>query len=97
MENEMIELMTPKERLEKIKEAIKSHRIAMNYTQKELAQKSGIPLPTYKRFEQTGEVQLSSFLNILYVLGLNDWIKTLMTPYFNPFDDKKINKKRVRK
>ena len=34
MENEMIELMTPKERLEKIKEAIKSHRIAMNYTQK---------------------------------------------------------------
>jgi len=97
MENEMIELMTPKERLEKIKEAVKSHRIAMNYTQKELGQKSGIPLPTYKRFEQTGEIQLSSFLNILYVLGLNDWIKTLMTPYFDPFDDKKTNKKRVRK
>ena len=41
-------------------------------TQAELASRSGMSLSSYKRFEQTGEIALSSLVKITFALGCED-------------------------
>ena len=41
-------------------------------TQAELASRSGMSLSSYKRFEQTGEIALSSLVKIAFALGCED-------------------------
>lgn len=38
------------------------------YSQKELAERAGISLGSLKRFEQSGQISLESFLKLLHVL-----------------------------
>lgn len=47
-------------------------RIARGWTQKEMAERSDIRLPTYIRFERTGEVSLRRLLRIALVLDVLD-------------------------
>lgn len=49
-------------------ERMKKVRLAQNMTQKELAEKAGIPLPTLRRFEATGEVSLKALVNFARAL-----------------------------
>jgi len=58
----------PIEIMNDIKERCKARRKALNYTQKELSQRSGVSLGSLKRFEQSGEVSLRSLLRIAFVL-----------------------------
>ena len=51
----------------KVAGLLKTRRLSRNITQAELAERSGVPLPTLRRFEQTGEISLSSFLKLLWV------------------------------
>lgn len=46
----------------------KKLRKKLNYTQAELAKKSGISLGSLQRFEQTGEISLQSLLKIAQFL-----------------------------
>ncbi len=41
----------------------------MLLTQEGLAERSGVPLPTLRKFEQRGAISLESFLKLLMVLG----------------------------
>jgi len=41
----------------------------MNLTQEGLAERSGVPLPTLRKFEQKGAISLESFLKLQMVLG----------------------------
>lgn len=61
--------LTPKELLLAIAKNEKAKRKQLGYTQEELARRSGVSLPSLRRFEQTGEVSLSSLLEIAIVLG----------------------------
>ena len=47
-----------------IRSAARNRRLALNMTQKELAEKSGVPLSTLKRFEQLGEISLAGLLAV---------------------------------
>lgn len=48
----------------------------MELTQEGLANRSGVPLPTLRKFEQKGTISLESFLKIQMVLGgLDDILK----------------------
>ncbi|MBD0864134.1 MAG: helix-turn-helix transcriptional regulator [Rhodobacteraceae bacterium] len=52
-------------------------RLAHNMTQQSLAEKSGVPLSTLKRFEQSGEISLAALLAIAGALGTLDAFENL--------------------
>ena len=55
---------------------IKSIRLLKGLTQSGLATRSGVPLPTLRKFERQGLISLESFLKIIFVLGiLEDFVK----------------------
>jgi len=49
---------------DRIRQAARSLRLAHNMTQQALALKSGVPLSTLKRFEQSGEISLAALMAI---------------------------------
>ncbi len=62
------ELKAPKDIRLEMAERMKKVRLSQNMTQKELSEKSGIPLPTLRRFEATGEVSLKALVNFALAL-----------------------------
>jgi len=50
----------------------KARRLAMNLTQRELAERSGVTWASLKRFERQGLVALESLLKLAVVLGCLD-------------------------
>lgn len=54
---------------EEIREKARTRRLELNLTQSGLAKRSGVSLGSVKRFESTGEISLSSLLDIALALG----------------------------
>lgn len=50
-----------------------------NFSQKELAAKSGVSLGSIKRFEQTGEISLQSLTKLAIALGIEDELDKLFS------------------
>lgn len=65
----MISLITPSKAQKKLAENLCLRRLQMDLTQKGLAERSGVPLPTLCKFEQKGTISLESFLKLQMVLG----------------------------
>lgn len=89
----------------KIAENVRERRLQMDLTQEGLAERSGVPLSTLRKFEQKGNISLESFLKLLSVIGgLEEVINVLKPniPNFKSIDDvlkteAEIIKKRGRK
>ena len=87
---------------QKLVENIRERRLQMDLTQEGLAERSGVPLSTLRKFEQTGMISLESFLKILSIVGgLEEVIEVLKPnkPVFKSIDevlnnDEKTIKKR---
>ncbi len=54
--------------LKRLSYAIKRRRLELNLTQKKLAEKIGIGLSTFRKFERTGKISLEQFVKLLFVL-----------------------------
>ena len=67
-----IYLKTVKEVQAGIAGRFKARRLAMNLTQRELAERSGVTLGSLKRFERQGLIALDSLLNLALVLNCLD-------------------------
>ncbi len=67
-----VSLGSPDEILRIIARRVRTLRIARGWTQKELADRSDVRLPTYIRFERLGEVSLRRLLRIALVLDALD-------------------------
>ena len=86
-------------------ENVRERRLQMELTQEGLAERSGVPLSTLRKFEQKGNISLESFLKLLSVIGgLEEVINALKPniPNFKSIDDvlkteAEIIKKRGRK
>lgn len=63
----------------KIAENSKKKRISCNFTQQELAERSGVSLSSLKRFEQKAEISLTSLLKIAIALDETETILSLFT------------------
>lgn len=50
---------------------VKERRLKRNWTQKNLAARAGMPLPTFLRFENTGEVSLRGLFMIAKALDMD--------------------------
>lgn len=53
----------------KLAENTRQRRLDMELTQEGLAERSGVPLATLRKFEQKGLISLEAFLKLLMVLG----------------------------
>ena len=72
----MVLLITPAKAQKKLAEHVRARRLQMELTQEGLAKRSGVALPTLRKFEQKGSISLESFLNLQMVLGgLEDILK----------------------
>jgi transcriptional regulator with XRE-family HTH domain len=65
--------------LNNVAQRVKQRRLEAEFTQKELAQRAGIPLSTYRRFERTGEVAFRSLLMLGVALNMTDEFDTLFS------------------
>lgn len=65
----MVSLMTPSKAQKKLTENVRMQRLDMQFTQEGLAERSGVPLPTLRKFEQKGIISLEGFLKLQMVLG----------------------------
>ena len=63
---------TPDALMQSIAERVRQRRLGLNWTQKLLAAKAGIPLATYRRFESLGEISLRGLVMIAISLGAED-------------------------
>ncbi len=68
----MISLKTEHDVLHETAELVRQQRVAVNMTQAELAEKSGVPLGTLRRFEQTGQSGFMTVAKIFTTLGAAD-------------------------
>ena len=72
----MVSLTTPAKAQKKLAEHARARRLHMILTQAGLAERSGVALPTLRKFERTGMISLESFLKLHMVLGgLEDILK----------------------
>lgn len=63
------ELQSSREVARTLAQRIRALRLEREWTQEELADRAGIALSTYRRFERTGRVSLERLLRIALVLG----------------------------
>lgn len=63
---------TPKDILLSIAENEKNRRKQQRLTQRELATRSGISLPSLRRFEQKGEISLKGLVKIATILNCQE-------------------------
>ncbi len=74
-------------------EKIRVLRKDRGYSQKELADRTGISLGSVKRFEQTGQISLESLLKIAHLLDkLSDFENILNPPKIDAKTMKKLFK-----
>ncbi len=70
---------TPDSLLTGIAERIKQRRLEKGWTQKMLAAKAGVSLPSYRRFESSGEISLRSLVMLAFALDMTDDFETLFS------------------
>ncbi len=86
----MIELTmnTPDSEARELAARVKKRRLALHMTQAELAQRAGMLLPTYRRFEQTSQISLRGLLSIAYALNaLDDFHSLFASKTWNTMDE----------
>jgi transcriptional regulator with XRE-family HTH domain len=70
---------TPNTIVQEVAQRVKERRLEAAYTQQELAKRAGIPLPTYRRFERTGEISFRSLVMLGMVFDMTDEFETLFS------------------
>jgi transcriptional regulator with XRE-family HTH domain len=76
-----INLKSPCQVLEEIAVRARAQRLALNWTQKTLSARSGVPYGTIKKFEQTGKISLSALLELSIVLGRLEDFDAIFAPH----------------
>lgn len=68
---------TPDLLMSGIAQRVKQRRLEKGWTQKMLAAKAGVSLPSYRRFESSGEISLRSLVTLAFALDMTDEFETL--------------------
>lgn len=72
-------LLTPHEIAEVIAHQVQTKRLSLNFSQKTLAERSGVSYGVIKKFERTGKISLESLLKLALILdsieGFQDLFK----------------------
>ena len=73
---------------------IAERRLTRNWTQAELAERSGVSASTLRRLEAGESTQLANFLRVLRALGVVDQLAAL-APEADPFEDVRAERGRT--
>lgn len=65
----MISLLSVSKAQQKIAMSVRDRRLLLELTQEGLSERSGVPLPTLRKFEQKGVISLEALLKLLLVVG----------------------------
>ena len=76
---------------------VRAMRLRRNISQKDFASKVGIALPTYRRFETTGEISLRKLVEIAKFFDVAGDIKNLLTKREYSSIEEVIKEKPIRK
>ena len=89
---------SPREVLLSVAGRVKARRLELNLTQAELAKKSGMPLATYRKFEQSGIIAFAKLLHVAFALDALDDFDALFSQrrYLSTEDVLNEGKKRER-
>lgn len=83
-----IAMNTPDSEARELAKRVKKRRLALHMTQAELAQRAGMPLPTYRRFEQTAQISLRGLLSIASALNaLDDFLALFVSNAWSTMDE----------
>lgn len=63
-----VTLKSPADVQDELRTRFRSRRLTLNLTQEGLAKRSGVALPSLRRFERTGEIAFVSLLKLALVL-----------------------------
>ncbi len=94
--------LLPIEAQKKLAQQAKESRLARGWKRETLSQQTGIPVPTIKRYETTGEISLRQFLKLAFILGDLDKLNEVFKPdepFYSSLDEIQKTKekpKRVR-
>ncbi len=77
--------------------SLRELRLSKGQTQKTLSQLSGVPEPTLKRFEHTGEISFASLLKISEALGVLASFKNLLASFEAPPTANEIRRRAKKK
>jgi transcriptional regulator with XRE-family HTH domain len=75
-----VELQTPREMARMLARRVKAVRLERGWTQREIAERSGVALATYRRFERTGRISLERLLRLAVILEAHTGINELFAP-----------------
>lgn len=81
----MISLISPLKAQLKLAEILRERRLLQNLTQEGLAERSGVPLATLRKFEQKGSISLESFLKLVWILGDLEEVLNALRPKKSTF------------
>ncbi len=65
-----VELWTPAEIARGVAGRVKQHRLERAWTQQEVAERSGIAIDTYRRFERTGHISLDRLIRLATIFDM---------------------------
>ena len=79
---------SPKEITAELGARLRARRLSENLTQKGLAERSGVALPTLRRFERTGQIGLEKFIKLAVALRDDAALEALLKERkFQSLDD----------
>lgn len=88
--NIIVLLITASKAQKQLADHVRVRRLNMNLSQAGLAERSGVALPTLRKFEQQSVISLESFLKLLMVVGgLEEVVRALepATEEFSSIDE----------
>lgn len=85
--------LTPDDIAKGLAKRVRMRRKERKYTQAAFASRAGIPLATYKRFEQRGEISLKSLLRIAIALECEEDFERLFAKKFYASIEDVINER----
>ncbi len=96
----MISLLSVSKAQKKLIKHTRTRRLKQGLTQEGLAVRSGVSLPTLRKFEQKGVISLESFLKLMMVLDGLECIVEATKPKenkFNSIDEVLVPKEKIPK
>lgn len=90
--------LTPADLLRGIAGRVKARRLELHLTQEQLAARAGIALPTYRRFERSGEIALRGLVMLAIALDATaEFASLFATSNYSSMDELLNAKQQSRK
>jgi DNA-binding XRE family transcriptional regulator len=75
-----LDLQTPRDIARTLARRVKALRLERGWTQQETAERAGLALATYRRFERTGRISLERLLKLAVILDARGGFEHLFAP-----------------